>query len=260
LDSLASGPLEVLAEDAVEGSRVAAATAGAGRDVAIYIALATRNGDERRAKLWVDGAQAVPLSSEGSGASSVGVVAVGENLMSVMLDERAALSPVHARTIELSASGPPRLGPDTVVFVGPSPESHNEIAAASGPDGPFAFIPFARDTSSFGLASLFIGREPHLDAPVEWTMYPNGIEPAPVNAATFCDRTWVAYVRPSAASADSPGLLVIAPLEERGLGPEITAGHGFDFSMVSLAPRADRGAWLAWVGNGRSWARGIKCG
>jgi hypothetical protein len=55
-------------------------------------------------------------------------------------------------------------------------------------------------------------------------------------------------------------VLVVAPIEDRRLGSEITAGHGFDFSIVALAQRGDRGAWLAWVGNGRSWVRGIKCG
>jgi len=252
--------LEVLADDAVDGSRVAASTAtGPGRDVAVYIARASHGRDDRTAKLWVEGAAVAPLSSEGSGASSAAIANIGSRLVAVTLDERSAMSPVHARTIELDASGPPRLGADTVVFVGPSPESHNEIATAVGREGPFAFIPFARDTSSFGLASLLIGAEPHLDAPVEWTMYPNGIEPAPVDAARFCGRTWVAYVRPSAATPDAPSMLVLAPLDNRNWGAEITAGQGFDFLRVSLAPRSDGGGWLAWVGNGRSWVRGIKC-
>jgi hypothetical protein len=250
--------LEILADDAFDGTRVAAATAQ-GRDVAIYIARPKNAKDERTAKMWVEGAGVVPLSSEGSGASSVALASAGGRLLAITLDERSAMSPVHARTIDLDPAGAARLGPDTVVFVGPSPESHNEIAAAPGADGPHAFIPFARDTSSFGLASLFIAHEPKLDAPVQWTMYPNGLEPAPVDAATICGRTWVAYVRPSSASADAPRVLVLAPLESGGLGAETTAAQGFDFYGVSMAARRDGGAWLAWIGNGRSWARGLKC-
>jgi hypothetical protein len=60
--------------------------------------------------------------------------------------------------------------------------------------------------------------------------------------------------------ADAPCVLVLAPLDHRNWGAEITAAQGFDFWRVSLAARADGGGWLAWVGNGRSWVRGIRCG
>src|SRR5262249_6203768 len=136
---------------------------------------------------------------------------------------------------------------------------HTEIAAAPSPRGPIAFVPFARDTTSFGLASLLVGEEPHLDAPVRWSMYPNGIEPAPVDAAVFCGHTWVAYVRPSASGPGSQSLMVLAPIDGGAFGSEIIAGQGFDFTTVALAAREDGGAWLGWVGNGRSWVRGVRC-
>jgi hypothetical protein len=260
------GPLEVLAGDALDGTRVAAATTvpaganGQGREVAIYIARAEKRTDERGARIWIDGAGSAPLSSDGSGASSVALASSGGRLVAVMLDLRSAMSPVHARTIEVAERGPARLGPDVVVFVGPSPEGRTEVAAASSGDGPIAFIPFAPDTSSFGLASLSIGHEPHLDAKVQWRMYPNGLEPAPVAGAELCGRTWVAYARPSAAAPASPHVLALAPVEKGAFGPELTAAQGFDFASVSLAPREDGSAWLAWVGNGRSWIRAVRCG
>jgi hypothetical protein len=262
----ASGALEVLATDALDGTRVAAETvlpggsAGRGRDVALYIARAASTKDERRARVWVEGAGATTLSSDGSGASSVALAPIGTGLMAVMLDARTAMSPVHARTIEVGEIGPPRLGADVVVFVGPSPEGRSEVVAVTSHAGPTAFIPFAPDTSSFGLASLVIGREPHLDAPIQWRMYPNGIEPAPVAAAAFCGRTWVAYARPSAAAPTAAQVLMLAPVEQGAFGPEIAVGEGFDFSSVSLAPRDEGGAWLAWVGNGQSFARAVRCG
>jgi len=260
------GPLEVLAADALDGTRVAAETVtaagatGQRREVAIYIARATKMTDERGARIWVDGAGSAPLSSDGSGASSVALAPSDGRLVAVMLDLRSAMSPVHARTIEVGERGPAHLGPDVVVFVGPSPEGRTDVVAAPSGDGPIAFIPFAPDTSSFGLASLAIGREPHLDARVQWRMYPNGLEPAPVASALFCGRTWVAYARPSAAAPASPHVLALAPVEKGAFGPELTAAQGFDFVSVSLAMREDGSAWLAWVGNGRSWIRAVRCG
>ena len=256
-------PLEVLAGDALDGTRVAAETVAAGgrrREVAIYIARAEKKDDEHRAHIWVEGAGSAPLSSDGSGALSVALAVSEGGLVAVMLDLRSAMSPVHARTIEVAATGPARLGPDVVVFVGPSPEGRVEVGAAPSSEGPIAFIPFPPDPRSFGLASLLIGREPHLDAKVQWRMYPNGLEPAPVAAAALCGRTWVAYARPSASGSASPHMLALAPLEKGTFGPEVTAAQGFDFLSVSLSPRDDGGAWLAWVSNGRSWIRAVRCG
>ena len=262
--SAAAAPLEVLAEGALDGSRVAAeAAALAGtakrRDVAIYIALAEKNGDERRARIWVEGAGTAALSSDGSGASSVALAPAASGLVAVMLDARLAMSPVHARTVEIGESGPARLGPDVVVFIGPSPEGHTEVAAAASPEGPLAFIPFAPDTSSFGLSSLMVGNEPHLDAHVQWRMYPNGLEPAPVAAALLCGRTWVAYARPSAPAPASPHVLALAPVEKGAFGPELSAAQGFDFMAVSISAREDGGAWLSWVSDGRSFVRAVRC-
>ena len=260
---IAPGALEVLAHDALDGTRVAAETAVTGgrrREVVIYIARAEKQTDERGARIWVEGAGSAALSSDGSGAFSVGLAASDGRLVAVMLDLRSAMSPVHARTIELGETGPARLGPDVVVFVGPSPEGRAEVVAAPSSEGPIAFIPFPQDTMSFGLASLVIGREPHLDATVQWRMYPSGLEPAPVAATALCGRTWVAYARPSAPAPASPHVLALAPLEKGAFGPELMAAQGFDFMSVSLASRDDGGAWIAWVSNGRSWIRAVRCG
>jgi hypothetical protein len=262
----AAAPLEILAEGALDGSRVAAEAApvtgtgtGKRREVAIYIARAEKKGDDRAARIWVEGAGSAALSSDGSGASSVALAPGASRLVAVMLDARSAMSPVHARTIEVGESGPARLGADVVVFIGPSPEGHSEVAAAASPEGPLAFIPFAPDTSSFGLSSLMVGNEPHLDAQVQWRMYPNGLEPAPVAAAFLCGRTWVAYARPSASAPASPHVLALAPVERGAFGPELSAAQGFDFMAVSLSSREDGGAWLSWVSDGRSFLRAVRC-
>ena len=258
--------VEALASDALDGTRVAAETVlvggpgGARRDVAVYIARPEKQNDERTARLWIEGEGSSALSSDGSGASNVALVPSRSGLVAIMLDARSAMSPVHARTILVREKGPAELGPDVVVFVGPSPEGRTELAATTGNDGPVAFLPFAPNTSSFGLASLSIGHEPHLDAKVQWRMYPNGLDPAPVAAAELCGRTWVAYVRPAEALPGSPHVLLLAPVVSGVFGPEISAAQGFDFATVSLAPRDEGGAWLVWVGNGRSFMRAVRCG
>jgi hypothetical protein len=263
IDRAAGRKLEVLADGALDGARVVAGAfappGGGARDAAIYIAQADNEKDDRRAKIWVQGAAAAPFSGEGSGASSVALAIAGGAARGVSLDARSAMSPVHARTIEVSAQGTSRLGPDVVVSVGPSPEGHVEIAAASGPDGLTVLAPFSRDTASFGLASLFVGHELRVDVPVHWSMYPNGLEPAPVAAAALCGRTWAAFARPSSKSPGAIAELVLAPLERGVFGPEIITGQGSDFTMAALVPRDDGGAWLAWTANGRSWVRGVRC-
>ena len=87
---------------------------GKRREVAIYIARAEKKTDERGARIWVEGAGSAALSSDGSGASSVALAASEGGLVAVMLDLRSAMSPVHARTIEVgetrSRAARPRRG------------------------------------------------------------------------------------------------------------------------------------------------------
>jgi len=43
-----------------------------------------------------------------------------------------------------------------------------------------------RDITHFGLARVHVDREPKMDAEAWWRNYPNGLEPAPANAARIC--------------------------------------------------------------------------
>jgi hypothetical protein len=255
--------LETLAADAVDGTYVAATVAGSDaahlRDVVAYIARPSSPTGDRRARLWIEPGASFDLSSDGAGATSVGVVATGSRVSAGSIDARSAMSPVHARTIDLPDQGPPKFGPDVVVFVGPPPESHTEITLAAAGDGFLALIPFPRDTRSFGLAAIGIGSEPRMDAPVHWIDYPNGIDPAPVASARFCGRTWIAYARPAEATPHALGVLALAPVDGSAPAGEIPVTDGDGMFIVSLAARADSGAWLAWVANGKSWARDLRC-
>jgi hypothetical protein len=254
----AAGPIESLASDAEDGTRVAA-HAAAGRDVVAYVARPASAKAERRARIWVEGAGAdapktYDLSDEGAGASSVALAGAGARLWAVSLDERAAMSPLHARTIDLAQAGPPGIGPDVVVWVGPSCEVHTEIVLGAPGGEPVVIAPLARDATSFGLFAVPIGREPHMDSTPIFTPYPNGNDPAPVAVAEACAATWVAYVRPAAAAPDSPSVLAVAPLDGAAIGAEIVAAEASRILSVSLA-----GAALVFWADGRTFSRAIGC-
>jgi hypothetical protein len=248
------GPIETLASDALDGTRVAAVAAGA-RDVVSYVARPASDKADRRARLWVEGqARTYDLSEEGAGASSVALATDQSRIWAVSLDERTAMSPLHARAIDLPVAGPPRIGPDVVVFIGPACEAHTEIAIATGDGEPVVIAPLPRDMTSFGLAAIPIGRDPHMDAAPRFTMYPNGLDPAPVAVADACGGEWVAYVRPKDAAPESPSVLCLAPLEGGVIGHEIVAAEADRIAAVSFA-----GGTLAWWADGRSWAAATRC-
>jgi hypothetical protein len=248
------GPLETLASDAHDGTLVAAVAAGS-RDAVAYIARPSSAKSDRRARLWVQGEPTTyGLSDDGAGASSVAVGGSERRIWAVSLDERTAMSPLHARAVDLPDVGPARRGPDVVVWVGPSCEVHTEIALGAPGGEPVVIAPLARDATSFGLAAIPIGREPHMDSVSRFTPYPNGLDPAPVAAADACGGTWVAYVRPKAAAPGSPSVLAIAPLEGGALGEETVAAESDRIPSASFA-----GGTLVYWADGRTWARAARC-
>jgi hypothetical protein len=250
----AVGPIETLASDALDGTYVAAASAGA-RDVVAYIARPAAAKADRRARLWVHGeARTYDLSEEGAGASGVALAGAAGRVWAVSFDERTAMSPLHVRTVDVPDSGPPRLGHDVVAWVGPACEVHTEIAMAAPGGDPVVLAPLPDGSAGFGLATIPIGREPHMDSVARYTRYPNGLDPAPVAAAELCGRAWVAYVRPKAAAPGSPNVLAVAPIEGGGLGDEIALAEAPRITSVSFA-----GGTLVWWADGRSWARTARC-
>jgi len=213
-----SGPVEVLANDARNGTRVVGADLPGAPAHAAYISNPVKEDAPPRAKLWVEGAETLLLSPEGAGASSIAVASTGEELFAVAIDARSAMTPMHGRRIHFKA-GKPELGPDVVMWVGASSQTLSEVFAATTPLGVRAFLPIERDTSHFGLIMLELGSEPHMDPKAVWRGYPNGIDVAPVASGALCGSAFVAYVRPQTASPDSRELLELAEITATGLGP-----------------------------------------
>jgi hypothetical protein len=252
-----STPLEVLASDARNGTRVVGADLADAPAHALYISNPVGDDAPPRAKLWIEGGENVVLSAEGAGASSVAVAITGKALYAVTIDARSAMTPMHGRRVHF-ASGKAELGPDVVMWVGSTSQMLSEVFASATPLGVRAFLPIERDTSHFGLVMLDLGSEPHMDPKTVWRGYPNGIDVAPVASASFCGSAFVAYVRPETPQPESRQLLEVAEITETGLGPAQGVGSALGFANVSLAA-ATNSAVLAYVADFRTFASTLRC-
>ncbi|HKO49101.1 MAG TPA: hypothetical protein VJV79_15320 [Polyangiaceae bacterium] len=252
-----STPLEILANDARNGTRVVAADLSDAPTHAIYISNPVGDDAPPRAKLWVEGGENIVLSPEGGGASSVAVASIGQDLFTVAIDARSAMTPMHGRRVHFQA-GKAELGPDVVMWVGSTSQISSEVFATTTPLGVRAFLPIERDVSHFGLVMLALGREPQMDPKTVWRGYPNGLDVAPVASASFCGTAFVAYVRPENAQPEARQLLELAEITEAGLGPPETVGSARGFTNVSLAA-ATSSAVLAYVADFRTFASSLRC-
>ena len=251
-----SSPLEILASDARNGTRVAAADLPGAPAHAMYISNPIKD-EAPRAKLWVEGAETVTLSPEGAGASSIAVAITGKELFTVAIDARSAMTPMHGRRVRFSSSKP-ELDPDVVMWVGSTSQTLSEVFAGATPFGVRAFLPIERDTSHFGLVMLDLGSEPHMDPKTAWRGYPNGLDVAPVASGAFCGSAFVAYVRPETAVPEARQVLEIAEITGAGLGPAELVDSAQGFSNISLGA-ATNSAVLAYVADLRTFATTLRC-
>ena len=250
-------PLEVLATDARNGTRVVGADIEGAPAHAVYITNPLKEDAPPRAKLWTEGAATLVLSPEGAGASSVAVANSGEDLYTIAIDARSAMTPMHGRRVHFKA-GKPELGPDVVMWVGASSQTASEVFASATPLGVRAFLPIERDISHFGLVMLELGSEPHMDPKTFWRGYPNGIDVAPVASGALCGSAFVAYVRPESANPESHQVLELAEITANGLGQPELVDNASGFANVSLGAGTNS-AVLAYVADYRTFATTLRC-
>jgi hypothetical protein len=249
---LSGGAYEVLAEGARDGSRVAAQS-HRNSTVAAYVTKPDAEGTAR-AKLWVEGGRSHDLTPDGAGASSVALAETHDGVLAVSIDGRSGMTPVHARRVRLSGRDA-TLAPDVVSWIAGPAQTFTEIFAGFDERGGWAFLPIERDATHFGLASIELGNDPAMDAPVEFLDYPNGLNLAPVAASTLCGRTFVALVRPKRADPGSPQELVLA---EAGSGARTTVADALGFASVSLSS-APSGGTIAYVADRKTFAHPLSC-
>jgi hypothetical protein len=256
---VAGGALETLSPEARNGSRVAAAAAGpAEGELPAIVAYLSTSRDRLVTRLWVEGAGVHDLSPEGTSISSVALARAGDGLMVLSLEGRTSMSPLHARRIRVE-NGRVELDPDLVVWVGGAAQPLTELSAIGAQTGgTHVFVPIERDITHFGLARLYVDRDPHMDADVWWRNYPNGLEPAPTSSAWICGQPSVLYARPADATPRAPEELHLARITAEGLGPSTVVGRGRRISSVSMAA-LPQGALVSYVADRRTWACTLHC-
>ncbi len=258
-----AGVEDRVAANARTGSRVSAALIGGTHTALAYLASRqTSEGWVSEAWMAVDEDAPVRISEDGSGATSVTLAPRGSALLAISVDARAALTAMHART--LTYEGGMHLGEDVVLFVGGPGDRRTAAALAVGATGPgLAFLPIAKDVGTFGLAIVRVDAPPRVDEPVSWSMYPNGLDPAPVAAAMGpASRTWVARVRPRMADPGSDRLLELGDVAagEAAFAPRhVVAGTGGTPRDVSLVVDGHGALWVAWLDSSGSWLERLAC-
>jgi hypothetical protein len=227
------------------GTDVAAASL-AGHAVLAYVAeRVTTEGIVREAWAVVDESPPVRLSEEGSGATFVDLAPRGTGLLAMIVDARAAMTPAHARPLTFEG-GALKLGRDAVVFVGGSAERHNSgalLTTAAG--GAFELVAVADGADSFGMAAIAIDDPPREDEPVTWSLYPNGLDPAPLAATQGETRPLVVRVRPH---DPAPKAFRVLELGELGAGgtfsPLCILDQAPFIKDVEIAPDLHGGLWV----------------
>jgi hypothetical protein len=227
------------------GTDIAATTMGTHVLLAYLAERVTTEGLVREAFITMDDGTPVRLSEDGSGATFVELAPRGEGAVAMTIDARVAMTPTHARMLH-AHDGKLEIGEDAVIFVGGSAERHNSGALATSKDGAaLALVAVADDASSFGMAAIAIGDPPKDDVPVVWSLYPNGLDPAPI-AATRAQRVMrVARVRPKLTDPKSPRVLELGLLEPKGaFRPTCIAAEASFIKDVEIAVDRDDAVWL----------------
>jgi hypothetical protein len=253
-------PLGTVVAKARPGSRLAAATLAGSHALVAYIA--ERKTSEMmvsEAFASVDGAPPVRISEEGSGATVVTLAPRGSRVVAMLLDGRAAMTPVHARALAWK-DGQLDVGPDAVVFVGGGAERQTSGVLAMGPAGSaFALVPVAGE-SGFGMAAVHVGDPPVTDEKAVWSEYPNGLDPAPIAATVGVSPIRVARVRPVTAKPDSARGVELGKLDDAGAftpyGMISTTGR---VTSLEVATDSAHSLWIYYTDAAGSWLERRAC-
>lgn len=260
--SLTSGEVSILVEGAHPGARPSALTI-AGRDLVAF--LRQESPDRALGFLWagpprgkaLGQAELLLLTPDGASTTSLALIQTAEGPVAVSLEGRSSMSPLHQRPFRVTERRVTLLD-DHVTWVGPGSHPLTEVITGStSSNQPVALIATARDVTHFGLALVPLtlgGKVP--DA--SWRLYPNGLDPAPVETATLCGRTYALFVVPSNEKPRAPQELRVAELGPEGTYGEEVLAHARAFNDVSVAPRSG-GAIVAWTADRRTWALDLGC-
>ena len=207
----------------------------------------TSEGKIRVAEAKLDDGAPVRLSEEGSGATYVEVVARGESALALTLDGRTAMTPAHVRVLRV-LDGKAALARDAVVFVGGPAERNARGRIALSSDGAaFLVAALAHPVEGFGMAVVRLSDPPTEDEPAIWSMYPNGLDPAPLAVTRGLSPIRVARVRPSAPELGASVLLEVGELLPAGeFNAKCILAEAAYIKDVELDVDREGTMWLFW--------------
>jgi hypothetical protein len=255
-----AGGADVVVARGRPGTRIGAEVVGGSHAVVAFLMERPVSiGIVREAYAVVDESPPVRISEDGSGASSVTLLQRGSSAIAMLVDARSAMTPVHARALDWK-DGELAVGPDAVLFVGGGAETHTSgVVASSAGGASFVLVPVSGETG-FGMAAVRLDDPPAVDAPTAWSMYPNGLDPAPIAATTGVSPIRVARVRPVDARPDSPRGVEIGKLDDKGAftphGLLSTTGR---VSSVAVAVDTIGTLWIYYTDASGSWLERRVC-
>jgi hypothetical protein len=242
------------------GTRIAAASlVDEHAVVATLESRTTTEGSLLQAFVTLDDQTSTRLSDDGAGATAVHLVSREDRVLAVYLDARTSMVPVHARNMRLR-DATLVLDEDVVVHVAGPPERGLEFAPATAGKSMFALVPMGRDVLEFGLASIPIFDAPKTDVTPLWSLYPNGLDPAPVAATlTNDDPAWVARVRPVDAMPGAKRVLELGRLDSGGRFVSLGFVSERRITDVSIARDVWNSVWLLYGDATATWLERRVC-
>jgi hypothetical protein len=183
------------------------------------------------------------LSEDGAGATTMRLVSRGADAVAVYLDTRTAMVPVHARTIKVGGKDGKDLafGDDVVAFVGGAPERGIDLTLGGVAGKLFVLLPMPRETTDFGMAAIPVLDPPKDDVAATWSLYPNGLDPAPIGATLD---GWVARVRPREKMPGSKKVLELGRIDDKGAFTSLGLIADKPITDVALATDSHKGVWI----------------
>ena len=243
-----SGEGDTIVAQSRPGTPIAAATLGDTNIVLAYVREGTTSeGAVREGMVTLNDGPPVRLSEEGSGATSIELVERDYQIIALTVDARVAMTPTHARVLRVQG-GKLEIGKDAVIFVGGPAERHTTGTLAFDKEGAmFALVAVANAYDAFGMAAVRLPLPPTEDQPVAWSLYPNGLDPAPLAASRGVSPIRIARVRPSSPEADSSRVLEIGDLAASGeFAPKCILAEAAYIKDVKLEIDRQGAMWLFW--------------
>ena len=244
------------------GARISAAPIGGGHVALAYLAVfSTTEGHVSQAFVRVDEEQPVRISDEGAGATDVVLAERGNEVVALYVDARLAMSPLHARTVSFDG-GKTKLGSDNVVYVGGGSDHQVLVALTTDSNGSMLGLMPTTVDDDFGMAAVKIDSPPKIDEPSELSVYPNGINTAPIAGTIGGKKMYIARVRPLTADATSPHVIELGQASGgskstfTSYGIVASAGSVKDVAIVSDKSGA---VWLYYTDQDGSWLEKRAC-